>query len=113
MEVTDNPKADHTPAKLDEDAVILLNAANIIERSGHFKGWMYKECPVTGPACLLGAILRAVSGSSEGWSGTHPQHKLIVRLGRKVHPELADWNDQEERTASEVVARIRAAALGG
>lgn len=109
---TKNLKADHEPAKLNDDALVLLKAANIIERDGHHKGWICNGDNASGPVCLLGAILRAIAGSSADWTQKHPAHASVVRLGSLVHPQLAYWNDDPATTKEEVIAKLRAVALG-
>lgn len=79
---------------------LLLDAADLIEH----EGWCQETTSYNGPHCALGAILAA-----RGEQGTHVAHvaeaHLFAAVGAIVH-----WNDQPERTATEVVATLQAVA---
>lgn len=109
-EIKQLPKTDHTPAELDETSRILLNAANLIEERGHCKG----AAQVGDAFCLSGAISRAALDSfQEGsdWSLWRGHEEAMARLRTHMECPVA-WNDRPERTKEEVVAKLRAVALG-
>jgi hypothetical protein len=116
-EIAHLPKVDHTPAELDAPARLLLRAAMWIEEHGWIQGTMEKRQM----ACTLGALSLAAH-EIEVLTGVIIDAE--VRLKRRL-PEpyssdshdgslcaVAAWNDAPGRTKDEVIAKLRAAALG-
>lgn len=82
----------------------LLDAADYLEEHGHCKDrWSNQQ----GAKCLLGAI-HAGAGSA-GYQGA--RDRVIAYLGFRGVGEAVDWNNAPERTADEVIAALRGAAL--
>ena len=105
-EVKHLPQVDHTPADLDNDSRILLKAAYLIESNGLAK---FERCNGLG-YCVIGAIGFAASGDSD--DDYQPAIQRMVRgVGVADWWKLADWNNDDERTPEEVVAKLRAVAL--
>lgn len=100
---------------------VLELAAEYLEVHGHLKR-AFGE-PEGRAACAVGAITAVVTGYRVG---AHPLADAAVKAlsewlptlppstdGRDDHEEhVAAWNDAESRTPVEVVAGLRAAALG-
>lgn len=100
-----------TPAKLDEVSVLLLKAANLIETCGHCKGALQDGDRF----CMSGAIIFSYYGNTDSrefneWA--QPVANAWERLQRNGFC-IVPWNDRPERTKEEVIARLRAVALGG
>ena len=109
------PKVDHTPAVLDEAAKLHMRAADLIEE----KGWMQGGYG-SGPFCVRSALYQA--GLERGyWLPNEskvlpPLRKAFALLDAAVAPSGMGslcWNDAPGRTKEEVVAKLRAVALGG
>lgn len=97
-----------------ETAAILDEAANVIERNGWTQGFYYDlsvdlppaECPV----CPLGAIglaMGATNPKTDRAFGSPAEVALEQYLDIVT---VADWNDDPERTVTEVIAALRGAA---
>lgn len=95
------PRVDHAPAELDDASKILLKAAALIEESGWCQNAMFDK----GRMCALGAI---------GTAGRYQQSAYDARdrLQSALHAGVGAWNDVDGRTKDEVVAKLRAVALG-
>lgn len=89
-----------------------LKAAELIKQHGHYKGYycLNDKGPDFGPVCLWGAINLAHTGFPHDAIPIGLSVVIQNRLGFG-RGELATWNDMPERTASEVIARLRAAAV--
>ena len=119
-EVKHLPKVDHTPAEMDEPRKLLLKAAALIEKHGLAK---WTVCTPDGRLCLRGAIAVA-SGQSHSRAEVNWWHanEMAREADRMVRMSLgeeskygdasADWNNDDRRTQDEVVAKLRAVALG-
>ena len=92
---------------LDAVSCVLLLAAEILEAGGHCKGQA-----MDGDAhCLSGAITSATFRIGDG---AHAHNEACDRMQPFIGGRnLVDWNDDPERTAAEVIALMRRAALGG
>jgi hypothetical protein len=112
------PKVDHTPAELDEPAKLLLKAANWMEKYGKCEGIRVDS---KGRVCVLGAIDRA--GGFHPYGDMDPLWKKAVeRLASAIPPapnhahsptiNAAWWNNDPKRPGAEIVAKLRAVALG-
>lgn len=104
---------------------ILTRAADLIEERGHAKDWY---CDESGALCIVGAMCAAVGiepepytatdGTEEGWStwGSNwqqvraAQERFERLAGLPVGHDAPSWNDREETTGAEVVAKLREAA---
>jgi hypothetical protein len=88
--------------ELDEASLNLLRAAQRIELRGHCKGSYWDG----DKACALGAII-----------DTSTDHEAKITAAERLHHAVGGdvpiWNDAPERTPAEVVAKLRAVALGG
>ena len=102
------PKVDHTPAVLDEPAQMLLKAADVIEKYGHAKSTLGH---ISVGFCINGALNFAATGTStnQTTAGNSAKMRMMASLGG----DQISWNNAPERTADEVVAKLRAVALGG
>lgn len=110
-EVKHLPKVDHTPAELDAASKILLKAAAVIEERGLAKG---ERCNAKGAMCVHGAIAFAAHGDPHAWEQDDGR-LAVTRMVEAVDPGCggaAQWNNARERTKDEVVAKLRAVALG-
>lgn len=95
---------------VDEDGEVLLRAADILEQ----RGWcQYEQESPDGRLCLYGAIFTARHGSAmpeqersndDGWN------RDAHTLGFPSAGAAVSWNNAEDRTAAEVIARLRSAA---
>lgn len=119
------PTIDHAPAKLDKPSKLLLKAAALIEEYGLAK---HIQCDTTGRLCAVGAIVKADGGVPYGegnlWTGARSMtkvgleaHKRFAEALAEITPlqsdPIASWNNTPERTADEVIAKLRAVALSG
>lgn len=114
MQVETKPKVDHTPAELDDTSKLLLKAAAAIEESGH------RQYDLGAPSrgfCVLGGMAYIEYGSAisiaQGKDWTPAMSRAMSRLSCSVGGCAVAWNNAEERTKDEVVAKLRAVALGG
>lgn len=89
---------------------VLLAAAEEIERSGLHKGeyWPNPSRWTEGPCCTVGAVRRACGTRFD----TTSVEDAVSVLERRLRCEVARWNDAPERTASDVIRALRAAAEG-
>lgn len=88
--------------ELDEVSRALLKAAEILERKGHCKG---RAIGPNHSVCVSGAVSEAVDWDSK------MHHDVIARLRPHTLPCPIMWNDAPERTAEEVIAKLRAVAF--
>ena len=107
-----------TPA-LDEASRLLLKAAALLEEHG----WCQHERSNAGRHCVLGALDEA-AGGDRNWGHKDERapwwgavQRLVSAVGA-THPiginwAAANWNNQPGRTKEEVIAKLRAVALGG
>lgn len=111
MEIITKPKTDYTPAALDEPAKLLLRAADVIEA----QGWCQKFVGSRdGKVCLEGALMVAYGKSpTELIEASRVPMEASRRVRRAVGTDAFRWNDEKGRTKDEVVAKLRAVALGG
>lgn len=107
-EVKHLPKVDHTPAEFDEASRLLLKAAAEIEK----RGWC-QEALVNGAGnvCILGALNVVDSGSATVSPDNAAQTEAYLRLIDSIGC-VSGWNNRFGRTKDEVVAKLRAVALG-
>ncbi len=129
-EVKHLPKVDHAPAELDEPSRLLLKAADMIEQRGLKKGSLCDDALAKGDAqgalCFRGALNTAMSGNAicwEGWDSDGPafeaERRMAVALGLKAcifsgdkALSIPEWNNASARTKEQVIAKMRAVALG-
>lgn len=111
-EVKNLQKVDHTPAELDEASKILLRAAALIEE----KGWCTGVFASAGRMCARGAIYRAATGSPypdyDCKAGVEAESRIAASVGGQHPCDVGGWNNARGRTKDEVVAKLRAVALG-
>src|SRR5437867_3333049 len=109
-EVKHLPKVDHTPAELDDASKLLLAAAAIIER----QGWC--QCFIGtfgGQLCIEGALNVARGREPIAMlEGNEVTLEALLRVNKAVGASAFHWNDTPGRTKDEVVAKLRAVALG-
>lgn len=97
----ERPKVDHTPAELDEASQVLLRAAALLDKPNQWgQGGSYPE-KVCGPHCVMTAI----------WSIPNNE-EAAARFREHLNGAVFEWNDMPGRTKDEVVAKLRAVALG-
>ncbi len=82
---------------------VLLDAAEYIRVHGHCKG---EGIARDGRVCSIGAIF-SVADTDSTWLA---QHHLAAYL-RRSGEFIVSFNDAPERTADEVIAALRAAAV--
>lgn len=86
---------------------VLLTAATRIERMGHCKGRLRGN---NGEYCVVGAIFgNPASGAHV--SGTRDELEAHVRFSSHVGGDMVGWNNADERTAEEVITKLRSVAL--
>jgi len=84
----------------------LLDAADLIEQRGHAKKTLED---IDGSLCMGGAISMAITGKS---FGLHPDMmEAYCALHDFCGGSFVTYNNAPERTASEVIATLRACAL--
>lgn len=98
---------------LEEWRQTLLDAANIIRARGLAK-WQQEDCE--GRVCVMGALSIVAYGSTGG-SGPQPATKMLNQYLRERGVTCvqegygcAPWNNEPERTASEVIAALESCA---
>ena len=114
-EVKHLPKVDHAPAQLEEWQKLLLKAADLIESYGLAK---HTTCNNRGAMCLRGALLVAAGAERVRHGPDMGQASNDVleadnKMRAAVRSNPAMWNNEPARTEKEVVAKMRAVALGG
>jgi hypothetical protein len=98
----------HQFTELDEASLLLLRAAELIERRGLCKGFRMDE---SGRLCIAGALHMAV-GQDPRTSRSSFANSVYIELEQVLGRPAANWNDDPSRTADEVIATLRAVALG-
>ena len=104
-----------------ETAAVLDRAADIVEKNGLHKGTFASGALIGGGAftdkccCARGAINMAANGNnpwetSEAGELAHDALCKYLGISGRVDQSVADWNDDEDRTADEVLAALRGAA---
>ena len=90
--------------ELDEASKVLLRAADLIED----RGWCQRALEDDmGRYCAIGAILQVPGTTDE-------RSVAATRLMKSIcERDVAVWNNAPGRTKEEVVAKLRAVALGG
>lgn len=84
-------------------ADVLNRAADHIAAHGHMRGAGHGDGPIhSAPACLIGAINLAVDGA--------PSREAVDLVHDYLGGSIVLWNDAPERTATEVIEVLRAAA---
>lgn len=99
--------------KLDDASKVLLKAADMIERNGWCQGAAYLDFVKgsKGPMCMYGAIWAA---NDDDPTGKFEALKAAEgRVNEACGTFMAKWNDKSGRTKDEVLAKLRAVALGG
>lgn len=92
-------------------AEILERAAQILEERGWTQGRYGADSIdiiTAGPHCAIGAIATAY-GDSDKYLRSEAELVLAEFLGLE-YGDVEPWNDEEGRTAGEVIAALRAAA---
>ena len=96
---------------------VLNKAADLIEERGWAKGpaaWAFGYSPGA-PVCLEGGIQAALGIDFEGFDPYAfqgcPSYKAVETYLEAAPGEVWDWNDQPERTATEVIEVLRACAV--
>jgi hypothetical protein len=92
--------------ELDDASRLLLRAADLMERDG-FAQHCYTPGP-NGERCA-GLAMVAVWGGGDEDAHEEALRRLRRVVGRYIHV----WNDAPGRTGAEVIAKLRAVALGG
>lgn len=111
---------------MNEFATVYLKAAEVIRTNGHYKG-AYWGRPETGvgieyaasecPVCAVGALSVAITGSPVP-SVDEVDTVVVAFASRMFGPvneaaavvRIAEWNDAEERTATDVITALENAA---
>lgn len=125
MHPTQNPPTTTTPAAEITPAVILRGAARYLELHGWHRGDAFQ--PDTGrpfpPACALGAIQAAVTGTANRVTSADIPAMCSAELVLAAHLDddpdrldtdpfelIGDWNDHADRTAAQVITALTEAA---
>lgn len=104
------PPGVHTSLPLGDDpvAMVLNDAADLIEQRGHAKRCLLGE---DGSLCVIGAINMAANGHQNYTNASEViGEEFAVRAGLKTLSHVIGWNNADERTPEEVTARLRSAA---
>jgi hypothetical protein len=92
--------------KLDKKQ-ILLDAADLIDKTGLIKGVYYDARGEN--FCLVGAVIAVIESEStdiDWWDAWD----IAEDIGNLVHPDATNWNDKWYRTKGQVVRRMRRTA---
>lgn len=106
-----NPSFRENDSELDDASKLLLKAAALIEEVGHAQ---HTLCDNDGRMCIGGAISFVDTGV-KGFSGSFYRTGIGTEALRRMNDALVDlvnWNNTRGRTQAEVVAKLRAVALG-
>lgn len=106
-EIKHLPKVDHTPDDLQPWQRLLLAAADHIERYGWCQGRAYARLGFNVPSCMYGAIC------DQEHFPKGARAMAEIKVNEALGGFMAHWNDAPERTKPEVIAKLRAVALGG
>ncbi|MGC0365060.1 hypothetical protein ABH922_003044 [Rhodococcus sp. 27YEA15] len=94
-------------------STILNTAADILEQDGWTQGKAVDR--ITGCRCAIGAINEAAGLTLAGPASTESitvWRDAVFAVRRKIgYSSVPAWNDAEGRTAIEVIAALRAAAV--
>ena len=102
------PSRENDLSPLDEASKLLLKAADLIEE----RGWCQNTyTSPKGRLCILGALKTAQGVEFVGESNPTVL-QASKRFGAVVGGRTYQWNDVPGRTKEEVVAKLRAVALG-
>jgi hypothetical protein len=103
-------KVDHTPAELDEASKLLLRAANLIEKRG-LNNKDYTFVHLDGSICVKCAITLSAGFPEDAGTSISPvTNYAYTRLWDATKACPYDWIIG--RSQDEVVAKLRAVALG-
>lgn len=100
-----------------EVADVLDKAADIIDRNGHHKGYLYDEERADGglllkccPVDVVGAINIAVFDMPRWPAEDHPSSPIaqaaVLALQETVGKPAAGWNDEDERTGEDAITSL-------
>jgi hypothetical protein len=114
------PDTDTKPKPADI-ADVIEKAAEIVEKNGLHKGYLYDEAqadegtkPAECPVDVVGAINIAVFGKPSWPSEERPGSRLaqaaVLALGETVGKPVPGWNDEDERVVDDVVTNLWEAA---
>lgn len=106
-----------TELKPTEIADVLDKAADIIDRNGLHKGYLYDEAKADGgllvkvcPVDVVGAINVAVFDMPRWPAEDHPGSPLaqaaVLALQETIGEPVPGWNDDEERTQDDVITSL-------
>lgn len=84
---------------------VLNQAADYLQEHGWIQGGLGKP---GGPRCAMGALKSVLGETSVIEFVAYPPYRA---LRRHVGGFVSDWNDAPERTADQVIATLRAAAV--
>jgi hypothetical protein len=107
----------------EEAKVALLEAANVIEAQGWTQGyyWDIEQANSGIPVhlcrvCAMGALNIAIHGSPDDLAkgtGERVANECFAAVRKEIgRAMIAAWNDDDERTAEEVISALRRAAEG-
>jgi hypothetical protein len=99
------------PAHLDKAHARLLKAAAFLEEHGHCKG----HTRGFNGYCAIGALAYCDDKDRDYFPAERLLERALGRGDRYANTALsvvAAWNDAPERTKEEVIAKMRAVALG-
>lgn len=117
-----DPKGEHVSLTTEAPskaavADILDKAADVIDRNGHHKGYLYDETKADGglllqccPVDAVGAINIAVFGKPRWPAENHADSPLAqaaaLALEETVKQPVPGWNDAAERTQEDVITNL-------
>lgn len=111
-----------TPVRTDLDGEAreaLLAGAEYISENGHYKNAFFRPAGVPFeqaieeglPACALGGIMSYTGHMDEIW--LRARQLLQEHLGCSDAYSIGDWNDDDDRTAEEVILEMKRVAHDG
>jgi hypothetical protein len=106
-EVKHLPKVDHTPAELAGWQRVMLKASDIIDERGLCK----ESYSGSRGYCIYGALYAAADLTPMDAMNEALNEARRILLN-KLPDTIICWNDHKDRTKDEVVAKLRAVALG-
>jgi hypothetical protein len=98
------------PLSPEEGVQALEDAAAVLEKHG----WAQGSYRIGKRCCIMGALGMALTGSSSRLGSNNPRKEklylnLISLLAARIEPgtSLSVWNDDDARTAEEVIHHLR------
>lgn len=105
-----DPKWEQKTETTEAWRLILLKAADLIERHGHCKGQLVDGI---GAMCMSGAINLADTGTPYNYGRrSHAGQEAAQQLHKFCQYNFVRYNNAQQTTAADAVAKLRACATG-